>query len=482
MGEWLNCIELAQHELLLFCGIGFVIGAADDIAIDLLWVVRRCVLALRGCAPSRYLGQLGPPRGPGPIAIFLPLWDESAVVGRMLEACGVRWQGQDYRIFAGVYPNDPATRDAVTLAAARDPRVHLIVNGAPDPTTKADCLNHLWRALIAFEAERGLTVKAVVLHDAEDLVHTDELALFDRLIEDFELVQLPVRAVPVPGSRLVSGHYRDEFIEAHDKQLVVRSWLGAGLPSAGVGCAFSRAMLETIAAREGGLPFCAESLTEDYELGLKVRELEGRQTIVHLAGRDGSLICTRCCFPGRFVDSARQKARWLTGISLAGWDRLGWTRCPAECWMRFRDRRSVFAAFLLLAAYVTGALTLTLWIAVRWLPDYRPQGLSGEADWLVTITALALLWRVVVRCWLVARACGWREALWSPARLLTGNLIAIVAATRALRQYIGYCLGSRLTWEKTSHYFPEADDLAPRPTPVEHLSTRIGPAMIGPAE
>ncbi len=482
MGEWLNWIELAQHELLLFCGIGFVIGAADDIAIDLLWVVRRCALAVLGCAPPQSLDQLTPPRSPGPIAIFLPLWDESAVVGRMLAACSARWLGQDYRIFAGVYPNDPATREAVEQAAARDPRIHLIVNGAPGPTTKADCLNHLWRALIAFESGHGLTVKAVVLHDAEDLVHADELALFDRLIEDFELVQLPVRAVPIPGSRLVSGHYRDEFIEAHDKQLVVRSWLGAGLPSAGVGCAFSRGMLETIAIREGGLPFCAESLTEDYELGLKVRELEGRQTIVHLTGRDGSLICTLCCFPGRFVDSARQKARWLTGISLAGWDRLGWTRSPAECWMRFRDRRSVFSAFLVLAAYVTGTLTFILWLAPNWLPEYRPRGLSSEADWLVTMTFLALLWRVLVRCAMVTHACGWREALWSPARLLTGNLIAIAAAFRALRQYVGYCLGSRLTWEKTSHYFPETEDIGLRPMPARKLPARIGPAEIMPAE
>ena len=467
MGEWLGWVELAQHELLLFCGIWFLLGALDDIAIDLLWVVRRCALTLRGDAPPERLDQLTPPRDPGLIAIFLPLWDESAVVGRMLESCSARWWGGDYRIFAGVYPNDTATIEAVRRAAARDPRIQLVVNAAPGPTTKADCLNRLWRALIAFETRGGRTAKAVVLHDAEDLVHADELALFDRLIEDYELVQLPVRAVPVPGSPLVSGHYRDEFIEAHDKQLVVRSWLGAGMPSAGVGCAFSRAMLETIAAREGGLPFCAESLTEDYELGLKIRQLAGRQTIVHLAGRDGSLICTRSCFPDSFIDSARQKARWLTGIALAGWDRLGWTRCPVESWMRLRDRRSVFNAFLVLLAYVTGALTLILWIGPMMVPGYRAQGLSREFDWLVLLTSLALLWRMLVRCWLVTRACGWREALWSPPRLLVGNLIAIAAASRALRQYVGYCLGRNLSWEKTSHYFPEPDAPPPHAVPAE---------------
>ena len=467
MGEWLSWVELAQHELLLFCGIWFLLGALDDIAVDLLWVARRWSLALRRETPPRHLDQLCAPLGPGLIAVFLPLWDEGAVVGRMLEACRKRWNGRDYHIFAGVYPNDPATRLAVAGAARRDPNVEIVTTSDPGPTTKADCLNQLWGALVTFEARRGRTVKAVVLHDAEDLVHADELDLFDRLIEDFELVQLPVRAVPVPGSPLVSGHYRDEFIEAHDKQLVVRSWLGAGLPSAGVGCAFSRPMLEAIAAREGGLPFCAESLTEDYELGLKVRELEGRQTIVHLAGRDSSLICTLSCFPDKFIDSARQKARWLTGIALAGWDRLGWTACPVECWMRLRDRRSVFAAFLVLLAYVTGTLTLILWLGPLLQTGYRPRGLSATENWLVTLTMIAFLWRMMVRTAMVWRAFGWREACWSPWRLIWGNLIGIVAATRAIWQYVGYCFGSRLSWDKTSHYFPEADDPGLHRAPAE---------------
>lgn len=461
MEEWLNWVELAQHELLLFCGIWFLLGALDDIAIDLLWIVRRGSMALRGQTPPRRLDMLSPPRKPGLIAIFLPLWDEGAVTRQMLETCTDRWRGANYRIFAGVYPNDSATLQAVGAAAARDPHIEIVINSAPGPTTKADCLNHLWLALLAFERRSAFTSKAVVLHDAEDLVHADELALFDRLIEHFDLVQLPVRAVPVPGSPIISGHYRDEFIEAHDKQMVVRSWLGAGMPSAGVGCAFSRGMLETIAMREGGLPFCAESLTEDYELGLKVRELEGRQTIVHLRGTDGSLICTQGCFPRYFIDSARQKSRWLTGIALAGWDRLGWSRSPVECWMRFRDRRGVFAALLVMVAYFCLALTALLWLVASWVPGYHPRGLSSDAHWLVMLTFLALLWRIIVRTLLVARVCGWREAMWSTPRFFMGNLIAIAAASRALRQYVGYCLGSRLKWEKTSHYFPDPHDPNP---------------------
>ena len=42
----------------------------------------------------------------------------------------------------------------------------------------------------------------------------------------------------------------------------------------------------------------------------------------------------------------------MTGIALAGWDRLGWSGGLAERWMRLRDRRALLAALVLAAAYV----------------------------------------------------------------------------------------------------------------------------------
>ena len=454
MGEWLFWAEAAQHELLLFCGIWFLVGAADDLAIDVLWLTRRAWFACRGTKPAQHLHQLEPPRDPGLIAIFIPMWDEGAVAAQMLARCSERWAGANYLLLVGCYPNDFATLAAVDAAGRSNPRIVGVVNARLGPTTKADCLNSLWKELLRRERIAGETAKAVALHDAEDLVHPDEIALYDTLIERFDLVQLPVRAIAVPGSPLVSGHYCDEFVEAHDKVLVVRSWLGAGLPAAGVGCAFSRSMLETIAMREGGDPFCAESLTEDYELGLKVRALGGRQTIAHIRGRDGSLICTRSCFPDNFRASARQKARWLTGIALAGWDRLGWSAHPSELWMRIRDRRAIFAAYLLLAAYVAGLLTLALLLTRLLVPNQPSIWVSDQLLVLTGITFSALLWRLLVRSIMVARVYGLRAALWCGPRLLMGNLIAIVAATKALQNYIAYCFGGVLRWDKTTHHFP----------------------------
>jgi adsorption protein B len=131
----------------------------------------------------------------------------------------------------------------------------------PGPTTKADCLNRLWERLLEDEAAEGVRAKAVVLHDAEDVVHSAELRVFDQLIERFDLVQLPVLPLLDKGSRWIAGHYADEFAEAHGKEMLVRQWLGAGLPSAGVGCAFSRSILDRIAQQSGGRPFDAASLT-----------------------------------------------------------------------------------------------------------------------------------------------------------------------------------------------------------------------------
>src|SRR3546814_10105252 len=92
-------------------------------------------------------------------------------------------------LFVGVYPNDPDTIAAVRRVA--DPRVIPVFTSRPGPTTKADCLNHLWNALTREERATGTRFKAVILHDAEDVVHSAELRIFDRLVERFDMVQLP---------------------------------------------------------------------------------------------------------------------------------------------------------------------------------------------------------------------------------------------------------------------------------------------------
>ena len=55
---------------------------------------------------------------------------------------------------------------------------------------------------------------------------------------------------------------------------------------------------------------------------------------------DGQPVATREHFPASFDAAVRQKARWLTGIALAGWDRIGWRGGLVNRWMLLRDRKA----------------------------------------------------------------------------------------------------------------------------------------------
>ena len=200
--------------------------------------------------------------------------------------------------------------------------------------------------MIAYETVDHCTAKAIVLHDAEDVVHPLELKLFDRLIERAAVIQLPVLPLPDPNSRWISGHYCDEFAEAHIKELVVREAVGAAIPLAGVGCAIARRPLAQLAAMQDGRPFAGSSMTEDYEVGLRIGALGLKTMFVRLPARPGEhgVVASRGHFPATLGAAVRQKARWLGGIALAGWDRLGWSGGLGERWMRMRDRRGPLAA------------------------------------------------------------------------------------------------------------------------------------------
>jgi adsorption protein B len=436
----LNVCAALLRETALFAAFGFLLLGVSDLLVDLIW------LALRLC--RRHPAQALPEAAhPGRLAIFVPAWDEAAVIGRMLTHAQAAFGEADYRLYVGCYPNDPATIAAVRAAAG--PRVRLVIGPAPGPTSKADCLNRIWERMIEDEAASGVPVKAVILHDAEDVVHSAELPLFDALIETHDLVQLPVLPLVDPHSRFVSGHYLDEFTEAHGKELVVRTAIGASLPSAGVGCAIAHDALAALAA-ERGMPFDPDSLTEDYELGLRLHALGRRAAFMRLpAGPGRPVIATREYFPATLDAAVAQKARWMTGIALAGWDRLGWSGGLAERWMRLRDRQSLLAALVLAAAYASLILYVLLlvgdWLTLWTLPPFGPVLRA-----LLAINSALLLWRLAMRVGFVAAAYGWREGLRSLPRTVTANIIAMMAARRALARY----LAGSSQWDKTAHAFP----------------------------
>lgn len=305
------------------------------------------------------------------------------------------------------------------------------------------------------ERRSGQRFKAIILHDAEDIVHRGEIALFDRLIEDHALVQIPVRPLPDRHSRWIANHYCDEFAEAHGKDLVVRTMLGAGIPSAGVGCAIDRAILGEIAAERDGRPFDDQSLTEDYELGLRIAARGGRGIFVRMCETvGGDLIAVRSHFPPDLNAAVRQKTRWVTGIALAGWERLGWHGGWAEGWMRLRDRATMLAALVLFAAYAALLLGVVL-IAIASLTTYSPAPPSPLLKALLALNFGLLSWRLAMRALFTVRSYGWREGLWAIPRAVTSNVIAMMAARRALVAYVRSNPAMPPRWEKTRHIFPD---------------------------
>jgi adsorption protein B len=447
-------LELAMQEVALFAAFGFLVLGMSDVIVDFLWFW------------LLFSGRLGPDKAfdrdiarlseggttTGLMAVFVPAWDEADVIERMLAQALLRFSPGDFCLYVGCYPNDPETIAAVRRVA--DPRVRLVIGAAPGPTTKADCLNRLWEALLEDERAEGRRARAIILHDAEDVVHSAELAIFDRLIGQFDLVQLPVLPLIDDNSRWIAGHYIDEFAESHAKELVVRAAVGAGLPSAGVGCAFARDALERLAERAGGLPFDAESLTEDYELGLRLRAMGGRAAFVRSFGVESrSLVATREYFPGTIDAAVSQKARWMVGIALSGWDRLGWTGGLAERWMRLRDRQSVLAALVLLAGYCA-LLSWALLEARNILLGVPAPPTPALLQVLLWLNAMLFTWRLAMRFGFVSRAYGWREGLRSLPRVVVGNAIAMLAARRAVLRYRHSRRTGRTRWDKTVHAYP----------------------------
>ena len=450
--NWSMLLADCAQELALFAGVGFLLFALDDLAVDLLYLTRRL---WRGAAiysryPRSFAQTLSPPAAPGWLAVFIPAWDESAVIGPMLRTTLARFGEGEYRLFVGHYRNDPAT--AAAVRAVSDPRIILVEVGHDGPTTKADCLNHLYTALRTEEAQRG-RARAVVLHDAEDVVHPAELTIFDRLIGRAAAIQLPVLPLPDPDSRWIAGHYGDEFAESHGKELVVREAVGAAIPLAGVGCAIERGALDRLAQFNYGLPFEPGSMTEDYEIGLRLGAMRLRTMFVRIpaAPGDRAAVATRGHFPASLDAAVRQKARWIGGIALSGWERLGWGGGIGERWMRMRDRRGPFAALLMVAGYGAALLWAQL-AAAKALGAPIALDVGPRLALLLQANALLLGWRMVVRALFAAAAYGPWQGLLSIPRLLVANLIAILAVRRALALH-GASGPKR--WDKTSHIFPK---------------------------
>jgi len=86
VGTLLAAVDAVGREVMLFAAAGILLGGLDDLAVDLIFLLRR--LGRRG--RPLLLSELPRPAVPGRLAVFVPAWDEVAVIGPMLRAALAR--------------------------------------------------------------------------------------------------------------------------------------------------------------------------------------------------------------------------------------------------------------------------------------------------------------------------------------------------------------------------------------------------------
>jgi adsorption protein B len=477
-----DVIDIAMRAFTLPVCVGIFANGLDDLFIDVNYDLRGLFLGgdrrmevgdLRAAAPKR-------------IAIMVPAWHEDGVIRQMLESNlrTLDYPLDRYDIFVGTYKNDEATQRRVDEVARRVRNVHKVVTPHDGPTCKADCLNWIYQGIQVLEEQRGERFDILLMHDAEDIIHPLALRLYSYLIPEHDFVQTPVFPLETPWHKFVAATYKDEFTEHHLKDMLVRERLGGLVPSAGVGSAFARGVFEQIALDHQQEAFNVGSLTEDYEIGLKFR-LAGKKTYFacravqrYITAERGWLrkrqvrmveeeyIATREYFPDSFRFAVRQRSRWVLGITLQGWEQVGWSGPLPVLYCLWRDRKALFTHVFTIAAYVValyclGRMGLGAAIGRPWsIENIFPPG--SALWWLVMLNTVILAWRFAMKMIAVHRVYGWLHSVLSIPRLFLANVINFVATAKAFQQYLHHrWTGEPLRWLKTDHVFPSTEALEP---------------------
>jgi bacteriophage N4 adsorption protein B len=453
-----------------------LISGLDDLIIDCIYWVRRAWRAAtvyRAHDRLDYTALYGPAEKP--LAIMVPAWHETEVIGRMAELAATTLDYENYHIFVGTYPNDPDTQSDVDRVCARFRNVHKVVCARPGPTSKADCLNNVLDAILQFEQRASLEFAGFILHDAEDVISEMELRLFNYLVDRKDLIQLPVYPFERRWSDFTSAHYMDEFAELHGKDIPVREALAGQVPSAGVGSCFSRRAVMALLADGDGVAFDIQSLTEDYDIGFRLRakgmtEIFVRFPVVKagdaaepLAGfgkstREASVVCVREYFPNTVATAVRQKSRWIIGIVYQGFKTHRWTGDMTMNYFLWRDRKGGITNFVsFLASLIFLQLTGLLLYHALVPNSYAFISIFEGGPWLTALLAANLVLmtnRIGQRVYFVSSYYGLAEGVLAIPRLFWGNYINFMANGRAIWQIVKQGDPRRVAWDKTTHDFP----------------------------
>lgn len=423
-----------------------------------------------------------------PLAVLIPAWQEVGIIGDMIQFAANSLDYENYQIFVGTYPNDPDTQAEVDRAFGHSSNVHKVVCARPGPTSKADCLNNILDAVLQFEQAAEVRFAGFILHDAEDVISPLELRLFNYLLPEKDLIQIPVYPYRARWNDFTAGHYIDEFAEQHSKDIVVREAMVGQVPSAGVGTCFSRKAIITLLEDNDGIAFDVRSLTEDYEIGMRlaergmpgifarydVRDPRYATTREHRFGsfsRAGNVICVREHFPKTFSEAVRQKSRWIIGIVFQGTRSLGWSRSPLMSYFLWRDRRGALTNTVGLLVNIILLIVVSVWIISLLMPEWwHFLSILGDSELLrilLIINGFLLLNRLLQRFYFVTLYYGLWQGLLSAPRMLWGNVVNFFANFKAVCQILQKGDSHRVAWDKTTHEFPSIAD--PRPEPVGRI-------------
>jgi adsorption protein B len=434
-----------------------LLNGVDDFLIELAWLFR----------PRKHTFSLGlkPPLPEKRMAIFVALWKEHRVIERMLAQNVGSLKYSNYDIFIGAYPNDAPTLAAIAEAQKRFPNVHLAKTPHDGPTSKADNLNWIYQRMLLFEEETGARFEMILTHDAEDVIHPEALNCINEHAAHYDMVQLPVLALPTPWWEITHGVYCDEFAQFEILDMPIRQALGGFIPSNGVGTAFSRRILHRLANAYGNRVFEPGCLTEDYENGFRVDWLGGAQIFVNLGPAGSPLLATREYFPRSFQTAVRQRTRWITGIALQSWELHGIWETAGNLYWFWRDRKNLIGNLVSPLANLVTAYGLLR--GHLYIPPWLNESLFASLSLLGFHTA--------IRMYCSARVYGWKFAAAVPLRMIWGNWINGLATVFAIQGYaLAKIHGRPLCWLKTEHAYPNRAALVEHRRPLEEILVNSG--------
>lgn len=444
-------------SVLAFLGIILILSGVDDLIPVLICVWQH--FTNRKAADNPTLGELL--KEERRIAIFVPCWKESEVIGNMVRHNLAAICYRNFDFFLGVYPNDESTLNVVEQLAVAYRNVHAAACPHPGPTSKADCLNWIYQRMLLYEEEHRVYFDTVVLHDAEDLIHPEALSFIDRVRAAYAMVQIPVLPLATAVREFTHGIYCDEFAEYQMIDMRARQFSRSFIPSNGVGTGFARGILEHLASEQGNQVFDPLSLTEDYEIGVRIHDRGYAQLFAPLKYGEKGVIATREYFPRTVRSAIRQRTRWITGIALQCWERNGWRGSWRTRYWFWRDRKGLVANPLTLVTNILFALGLSDLVASK--VEHRPWAfaVSNPRIMAVCFTTLFLQFlRIGIRVVCVKRLFGITLAASVPLRSFHANLVNCLASLGALWRYTSARLLRRpLVWLKTEHAYPNRNAL-----------------------